>query len=212
MTTIAPTITAVEPHGYRGQAERIEPFAVRWHIDIADGELAPRKLIEPDKLWWPGNVQVDLHVMYQHPEEHLELFIVQHPRLIIIQAESEGDFSRWSATLKRHGIEVGVSLLPETPVSLIASALDQIDHVLIFSGNLGYQGGSHADMGLLDKAAALRRLKPQLEIGWDGGVNDENAAQLAAGGIDVLNVGGYIHEAHNPQAAYERLVELTAHA
>lgn len=209
MTTIAPTITAEEPHGYRGQAERIEPFAVRWHIDLADGEMAPRKLIDPDKLWWPGNVQVDLHVMYQHPEEHLELFIVQHPRLIIIQAESEGDFGRWSASLKRHGIEVGVSLLPETPVSLIAGALDVIDHVLIFSGNLGYQGGSHADTGLLDKAHELRSLKPGLEIGWDGGVNDENARQLAEGGIDVLNVGSFIHEAHNPQAAYERLVQET---
>ena len=25
-------------------------------------------------------------------------------------------------------------------------------------------------------------LKPSLEIGWDGGVNDENAAAIAAGG------------------------------
>lgn len=208
MTTICPTITAEEPHGYRAQVERIEPFAIRWHIDVADGEMAPRKLIDLDKLWWPGNVQVDLHVMYQDPSKHLELFIVQHPRLIIIQAEAEGDFEQWSATLHRHGIEVGVALLPQTPVSLIASAIDQIDHVLIFSGNLGYQGGSHADLGLLEKVKQLRELKPLLEIGWDGGVNDENAAQLAAGGIDVLNVGGFIHEAHNPQAAFARLHDV----
>ncbi|MDB5169632.1 MAG: rpe [Candidatus Saccharibacteria bacterium] len=208
MTTICPTITAEEPHGYRAQVERIEPFAVRWHIDVADGEMAPRQLIGLDKLWWPGNVQVDLHVMYKNPEEHLELFIVQHPRLIIIQAEAEGDFDHWAATLHRHGIEVGVALLPETPVSLIASAIESIDHVLIFSGNLGYQGNSHADLGLLDKVAELRKLKPLLEIGWDGGVNDENARQLAEGGIDVLNVGSFIHGAHNPGAAYATLKEV----
>lgn len=212
MTTICPTITAQEPHGYRTQVERVEPFAIRWHIDVADGNMAPRKLIELDKLWWPGNVQVDVHVMYKNPERHLELFIVQHPRLVIIQAEAEGDFSRWSATLHRHGIEVGVALLPETPVSLIADALDKIDHVLVFSGNLGYQGGSHADLNLLDKVAELRRLKPLLEIGWDGGVNDENAAQIASAGVDVLNVGGFIHQAHNPRAAYDHLIELTANA
>ena len=212
MTTICPTITAQEPHGYRTQVERIEPFAVRWHIDVADGEMAPRKLIDLDKLWCPGNVQVDLHVMYKDPAEHLELFIVQHPRLIIIQAEAEGDFDHWAATLHRHGIEVGVSLLPTTPVSLIADALDKIDHVLIFSGNLGYQGGSQADLQLLDKAAELRALKPTLEIGWDGGVTDENAAHIAAAGVDVLNVGSFIHQAHNPQATYDHLLQLTANA
>jgi ribulose-phosphate 3-epimerase len=212
MTTICPTITAEEPHGYRAQVERIEPFAIRWHIDVADGDLAPRKLIDLDKLWWPGNVQVDLHVMYQNPEAHLELFIVQHPRLIIIQAEADGDFDNWADTLHRHGIEVGVALLPQTPVSLLAGALDKIDHVLIFSGNLGYQGGSHADFGLLEKVRELRQLKPQLEIGWDGGVNDENAGQLVAAGVDVLNVGGFIHEAHNAGAAYAKLVSEVSSA
>jgi ribulose-phosphate 3-epimerase len=210
MTTICPTITAAEPHAYRTQVERIEPFAVRWHIDIADGIMAPRQLIDLDKLWWPGNVQVDLHVMYKYPADHLELFVVQHPRLIVIQAEAEGDFNVWSSTLHHHGIEVGVALLPETPVSLIADAIDAIDHVLIFSGNLGYQGGSHADLALLSKAAELRALKPTLEIGWDGGVNDDNAAAIAAGGVDVLNVGGFIHDAHNPGAAYAKLVEVTS--
>ena len=205
MTTICPTITAEEAHGYRAQVERIEPFAVRWHIDVADGDFAPVKLVDLDKLWWPGNVQVDLHVMYKDPSAHLELFIVQHPRLIIIHAESEGDFDNWSTKLRYHGIEVGVALLPETPVSLIAGAIDKIDHVLIFSGNLGHQGGSHADLGLLDKARELRELKPTLEIGWDGGVSDENAAAIAAAGVDVLNVGGFIHSAHNPEAAYATL-------
>jgi ribulose-phosphate 3-epimerase len=209
MTTICPTITAAEAHQYRAQAERIEPFAVRWHIDIADGILAPRQLVELDKLWWPGNVQVDLHVMYRYPADHLELFIVQHPRLIIIHAEAEGDFDAWAAALHRHGIEVGVALLPETPVSLIAGALDKIDHVLVFSGNLGYQGGSSVDFGLLGKVRELRELKPSLEIGWDGGVNDDNARQLAEAGVDVLNVGGFIHDAHNPRAAYAKLKEVT---
>lgn len=203
--TICPTITAEEPHGYRHQVERIEPFAVRWHIDVADGVLAPRRLLSLDQLWWPGNVQVDLHMMYQDPMQHLELLVVQHPRLVIIQAECEGDFAVWSDTLHRHGIEVGVALLPNTPVSLIAGALERIDHVLIFSGNLGYQGGSHADLELLKKVAELRELKPTLEIGWDGGVNDDNAAAIAGAGVDVLNVGGFIHEAHNAGAAYATL-------
>lgn len=205
MTTICPTITAEEPHSYRGQLERIESFAVRWHIDVADGDLAPRKLIALDALWWPANVQVDLHMMYRQPMEHLELLLALRPRLIIIHAEADGDFADWATTLHAHGIQVGIALSPSIAIDLIAGSLDSIDHVLIFSGNLGYQGGSQADLNLLQKARQLRQLKPTLEIGWDGGVNDENVSAIAHASVDVINVGGFIHSAHNPKAAYARL-------
>ena len=208
--TICPTITAEESHGYRAQIERIEHFASRWHIDVGDGIFEPRKLIALDKLWWPGNVQVDLHVMFQNPTAHIELFVVQHPRLVIIQAEADGDFDTFADTLHKHGIQVGVSLLASTPAEALASSIDKIDHVLIFSGNIGYQGGSTADLSLLEKAKYLRGLKPSLEIGWDGGVNGENAAAIAAGGVDVLNVGGFIHNAHNPDAAFATLVKAVS--
>ncbi len=71
-------------------------------------------------------------------------------------------------TLHDAGIEVGIALLPTTVVDTIVPALDMIDHVLIFSGNLGFQGGQ-ANLALLSKAQKLRSLKPSLEIGWDGG-------------------------------------------
>ncbi len=209
MSTICPTITAEESHGYRSQVEKIESFAVRWHIDVADGIMTPRKLIPLDNLWWPANVQVDLHMMYKNPQEHVDLVIAQHPRLVIIHAEADGDFMTWADALHEQGIQVGIALSPAISVDLIASSLEKIDHVLIFSGNLGYQGGSKADLSLLHKAKQLRELKPTLEIGWDGGINDENAHQIAAAGVDILNVGGYIHSAHNPQSAYARLEAVT---
>jgi ribulose-phosphate 3-epimerase len=209
VTTICPTITAEEPHGYRAQAERIEPFAVRWHVDVADTSMAPRSLLALDNVWWPGNVQVDIHMMYKNPWSQLDVLLAQRPRLVIIHAEAEGDFNEWASQLRAHGIEVGIALQPNVPVDLIAQSLASIDHVLIFSGNIGYQGGSHADLTLLDKVAQLRQLKPALEIGWDGGINDQNAKAIAAAGVDVLNVGGYIHAAHNPRAAYAKLVSET---
>ena len=48
-------------------------------------------------------------------------------------------------------------------------------------------------------------MKPSLEIGWDGGINDQNAQVLARGGVDVLNTGGFIHHAAQPAAAYQAL-------
>ncbi|MGH7237825.1 MAG: hypothetical protein ACREGF_04790, partial [Candidatus Saccharimonadales bacterium] len=82
-----------------------------------------------------------------------------------------------------------------------------IDHVLVFSGHLGNFGG-HADLKLLDKVKQIKAAQPRLEIGWDGGVNDRNAAKLAEAGVQVLNAGGYLHGAKNPAEAYQKLKDL----
>ena len=207
-SAICPTITAVSPAQYQQQMDKVERLARRLHIDIADGQLAPRQLMAPDALWWPGGHVIDIHAMYQRPFDLLELFIVQHPHLVIVHAEADGDFVQFAHELRRHGIKVGVALLPRTPASLLAPALPLIDHVLIFSGNLGYQGGSSADFSLLDKVRQLRAHKPALEIGWDGGINNTNIRYLSAAGIDVLNVGGYLQRAADPYRAYATLEAL----
>jgi ribulose-phosphate 3-epimerase len=202
--TICPTVTTDDPTVYKLQVEETVGYAHRLHIDLSDGVFTRNKLTEIEDVWWPGGVQADLHVMYQRPFDHLPALIALRPQLIIVHAEAEGDFMEFAAACHSHGIEVGVALLPETPVEAIQPALEAIDHVLIFSGNLGHFGG-HADLTLLGKAQRLRDLKPQLELGWDGGVNAQNAKLLVLGGIDVLNAGGFLHGAKDSASAYATL-------
>ena len=206
---ICPAVLASDPHEYRDQMEQVERFAGRVHIDVSDGRFAPALTLRLDQLWWPASLTADLHVMYERPFDHLEIIKTLHPQLVIVHAESEGDFLGFAAELHRHGMETGVALLPETPVSLIEDALDAIDHVLIFSGRIGHFGGT-ADLQLLDKVRYLRGRKPALEIGWDGGVNDLNIRELIHGGVDVLNAGGFIQESPHPEQAYATLKKAIA--
>src|SRR2546430_2663491 len=207
--TICPTVTAGTPEEYRQQMERIAQFTLRVHIDLADGQLSPVKLLPIDQVWWPGGVRADLHVMYRQPFKHTKLLMGLGPQLIIVHAEAEGNFIEFAEQLHAHGIEAGVALLRKTPPEILKPATPWIEHVLIFSGDLGHFGGQ-ADLHLLEKVKALRQMKPQLEISWDGGINNQNARALADGGIDVLNTGGFIQHASNPQAAYETLHKLVA--
>jgi ribulose-phosphate 3-epimerase len=202
--SVCPTITAATAKTYQRQIEMVAGFAPRIHIDIADGELTPNKLMSVTRLWWPGNVRADIHVMYRQPLKHMDALIALQPQLIILHAEAQGDFGLFAQTAHRHGIEIGVALLQTTPVSAISQGLEFIDHVLVYSGKLGSFGGN-ANQALLGKVRALRKLKPTLEIGWDGGINDHNIDILAQAGVDVLNVGGFIQKSKNPQAAYATL-------
>jgi ribulose-phosphate 3-epimerase len=79
--------------------------------------------------------------------------------------------------------------------------------VLLFGGDLGHQGGA-ADMSVLQKVDDIRAINPTIEIGWDGGINAENAPLLVEGGIEVLNVGGFIQHADDPKAAYESILKI----
>jgi ribulose-phosphate 3-epimerase len=207
MADICPTVTAADARTYRVQIEQVLDFAPRLHIDLADGILAPNKLLSAKHIWWPTGVRADLHVIYQRPFLHIVELLNLDPSLIIVHAEAEGDFMAFAEKAHAHNVAVGIALLPHTPVEAIAPALELIDHVLIFSGKIGYFGG-HADLKLLQKVEQLKKLKPGLEVGWDGGVNDKNAAALVAGGVDVLDAGGFIHGAADPASAYNQLKEL----
>jgi ribulose-phosphate 3-epimerase len=205
MVDICPTVDAEDEVEFRQQMKRVAPFTRRVHIDLGDGIFTPNRLVPISSVWWPGGVRADLHVMYKRPTEHIDSLIALGPQLIIVHAEAEGDFAAFANKIHRHGIEAGIALLQQTSPEIVEPALQFIDHVLIFSGNLGHQGGSQADLNLLQKASVLKAKKPSLEIGWDGGINDGNIKDICNTGIKVINVGAYIQHVDDPEAAYNRL-------
>lgn len=209
MVVVAPTITTDDPQLYKQHMLRIAKFATRVHIDVADGIFAPTKLTPLKEVWWASKLHADVHVMYKDPFKYIKIFLAMQPDLLIVHAEAEGDFETFAKLLHKHNIKVGVALLPKTKAETIVPALEYIDHVLIFGGKLGFQGGK-AQLKNLKKVRVLRRHKPGLEISWDGGINDRNAAKLIKGGIDVLNVGGFISKAVNPYAAYATLKSVAS--
>ena len=209
-TVICPTITAFDGAEYKRQMDQVMPFAGRVHIDLMDGEFAPTKSPTLSQIWWPQILEADIHLMYQRPMEYLEQLIKLHPRLVVIHNEADVHHMHFAAELHKAGIEAGLAILRDTPVEYAYQIMHSFDHVLVFSGHLGHHGGI-ADLGLLDKVRKIRAHHPDTEIGWDGGINDTNAPQLVENGVSVLNVGGFIQAASDPQAAYAKLKAVIKH-
>src|SRR5665213_296297 len=197
MAVICPTITAYNPHEYRSQIERVQSFTKRLHIDLMDGEFAPTKSPDLGQVWWPAGVAADIHLMYQRPMDYLEQLVKLKPHLVIIHAEADVHHMDFAARLHAADILAGLAILRDTPAENTYQIMHSFDHVLVFSGHLGYHGGQ-ADLGLLDKVHKIRAHHPDAEIGWDGGITAANAHQLVGGGVDVLNAGGFIQQAADP--------------
>lgn len=205
MAEIAPCITVESMDDYQAAIERLKPFAERVHIDISDGEFAPTNLVGADQLSWPSEWRVDIHAMVTKPSQHLDALIERKPHTIILHAEANENLLPIINHIKQAGIRTGLALLKTTVPKTISGLLEIVDHALIFSGNLGHYGGK-ASMMQLEKVRLVRMIHPDIEVGWDGGASLDNAYSLSQGGVDVINSGGAINSADDPEAVYRKMV------
>lgn len=207
MSVICPSVLASTSAEYSKQMHRLSSFAKRVQIDLMDGDFASPKSIDLDQVWWPKPIKADIHLMYMKPMKYLRQLINLRPNMVIIHAEADVSHMRFAAELHKEEILAGLAVLPETTIASVEAILHSFDHLLIFSGNLGHFGGT-ADLALPRKIRFAREHHIDVEIGWDGGVNDNNVRILTEAGVDVLNVGGYIHNSKNPKNSYDKLLAL----
>ncbi len=205
MSVIAPTITTNDAHEYRAQMELIARFSEGVHIDFADGIFAPSELLPIDQAWRSDDLVTHIHVMYQDVLRAVDEIIALEADLVILPAEAD-NLKEALEILNDNGTRCGIAMLPETSLAdLEELEIDGLfEHILIFAGHLGYQGGK-ADLSQLEKVAEVRDKYDDIELGWDGGANQDNVAQIAGAGVDVINVGGAIKNAEHPDQAYEVL-------
>lgn len=205
MAAIVPTITTSDQAFFDESLAKFSQFSKRVQIDASDGSFAPTTLVPLASMRIPEGVNIDLHVMSARPSEHMADIIKLKPRLCILHAEVDDDLNALFAQLKEAGIKAGLALIKTTFPGRVANLIQAADHVMIFAGELGSQGGT-IDMMQTEKVPLIRNIKADVEIGWDGGANLSNVRALAHAGIDVINVGSAITQAADAAAMYQSLV------
>lgn len=204
MAEIVPCVMAETAEQYKASIERVQLFAKRIHVDVSDGEFAPAFLLNPEQIWWPEGWRVDIHAMVMRPIEYVDKLIALNPSLIIFHAETGVNLLPIIDKIKQANIQAGVALLKSTVPSSITDVIKAVNHVMIFSGDLGKHGGT-ASMMQVEKVRLIKAINPDVEIGWDGGINLDNAFSIARGGVDVLNAGGVFANAESPVGTYNAL-------
>lgn len=205
MVTIVPTITTDNQATYDANLAEFSNFSKRIHVDVSDGSLAPTNLLPLTSIHGADGVSLDVHLMSARPSTHLDDIIKLKPNLCIIHAEVEENIAELFQKLRAADIKPGVALLKNTYPPRVQEAISLADHVMIFAGELGVQGGA-IDMLQTEKIPLVKAIKPDVEIGWDGGVNLTNIRALAHSGVDVIDVGSAITNAPDKAAMYQALL------
>lgn len=205
LTVIAPTILTDDPNRYKQLVELYHPFTKRLQIDISDETLVSTKTIPLNKAWWPRGWTVDIHMMVAQPSMYLSVLQQLRPHLVIFHSEVQEDLLPVFEALHTKSIKVGVAVMKPTYPGLMKKYIAAADHVMIFSGELGQNGGT-ADLLQLEKVRIIKAMKKDIELGWDGGANVGNVRTIAQAGVSVINVGNALASSDNPAKTYAVLL------
>lgn len=188
------------------------------HVDVMDGHFVPNISIGipvVESLRKATQLPLDVHLMIEQPEEYIHDFVKAGANRVLVHQEATVHLDRALAMIREMGAEAGAAINPATPVAMLTEVLDKVDTVLVMSVNPGF-GGQRFIPGAFEKIRQLNQLRARYNLGFrievDGGVDAENAAELAQAGANTLVAGTSIFHTPDAAAAARQLRKLATQA
>jgi ribulose-phosphate 3-epimerase len=180
------------------EIRRVEPFAERFHLDVADGHYVPSLLFFPDlvkALRQQTSKPFEVHLMTTDPMAWVEPFVAAGADGVIFCFDSLRDPAAAIEQVKALGKFVGISLLVTEPVSRLDPYWGLIDQVTIVGTPMGTKGTS-MDASIPSKISAARAAIQQngvaVAIQVDGGIRRNTVPLIQQAGADWIVPGSLI--------------------
>ncbi len=217
-TKIAPSILSADFSAMGEAVKKLEKCGADLiHCDVMDGTF-----VEP--ITFGGQMiknirpltklPLDAHLMIAHPKTQIKFFAEAGADIITVHYKacaeiSETYLKETLELIKSYGVKCGAVVNPDVPVEKIYDVFSLCDMVLLMSVYPGY-GGQKFIPEVLEKvkkarAYAIKIGKADMDIEIDGGVTEENAAQIRAAGANVLVAGSTVFKAQNMAATIANL-------
>lgn len=208
LTRVVPAILTNDPRALGTMVRQAETFTTYVQFDIMDGQFVPSQSITWKHL---ANLSMKLdweaHLMVLHPEDYLQGFHQAGAQKVLFHHEAASSPRKVISLARDLDLKVGLAINPETTASAILPLVDEVDSVLLLTVNPGFYGSKFIPE-VMDKVAELRSARPDLEIGVDGGIKENNITQVARAGVDVIYVGSAIFLHPQPGESFRHLLAL----
>ena len=206
---VAPSILAADFSRLGEQIEQVMGAGARViHVDVMDGHFVPpisigtlvvesiRDLVKEAGGW------LDVHLMVERPERHVESFAAAGADSISVHIEATPHVHYALKAIRDAGCRPGLALNPGTPPHLIQQLVGSFDLLLCMTVNPGWGGQAFIE-GSEDKVRALRALVGDgTPIEVDGGIDTETAGPCAEAGATLFVAGSSLFGKPDPAEAY----------
>lgn len=196
---LAPSMLAADFKELGKELRTIEENGAEYlHFDVMDGIFVPNisfgvpvlASIKPET-----ELFCDVHLMITEPIRYVEAFKKAGADLLTVHLEACEGVEATLKKIREHGMKVGLSICPDTPVSALEPYLDQVDMILIMSVHPGFGGQSFIENSI-DKIRTLRekieQRNLQTDIQVDGGIGMDNVERVIEAGANIIVAGSSV--------------------
>jgi len=207
---ISPSILSANPDRLQEEIKEIEDYSDLLQVDVMDNKFVPNITPQAELLKkFTTKVPLDIHLMVKEPSnEYIKTFIDANPKLkinnITVHQEACQHLKKTLKFIKNNNIKPAVAINPKTPLDAIIDFLDKVEMVLIMTVEPGFSGQEFIESAL-EKVKMLRKMKPDLDIEVDGGINDKTASLAIKAGANILVASSFIFKSKDKVKAIKDL-------
>jgi ribulose-phosphate 3-epimerase len=198
---ISSSIISLDFLSFEEELKKTERAGVDWlPIDVMDGQFVPNITI--GSMFLPfckkaTNLPLDVHLMINQPERHIEAFAKAGADYISIHIENNPNVLRTIQQIKELGCKAGIVLNPGSSAESIEEVLPVVDLVLVMSVNPGFSGQKFLPE-MLPKIKKIRKLidlsAQKILLQVDGGINKDTIKSVIEAGADVIVAATAIYD------------------
>lgn len=166
-----------------------------FHIDIMDGRYVPNFAMSLNDMSYIAKSTykpLDVHLMLEHPNNNIELFIrnLRKGDTIYIHPEAEYHPSTTLQKIIDAGLTPGIAINPGTSVETVMEMLRIVDKVLVMSVNPGNAGQMYLPY-VGEKIEKLLKMREEMnfKLYWDGACSRDKILKYGPMGIDGFILG-----------------------
>lgn len=166
-----------------------------FHIDIMDGRYVPNYAMSLNDMAYIAGATtkpLDVHLMIEHPNTHIELFLknLRKGDTVYIHPEAEYHPSTTLQKIIDAGMMPGIAINPGTSIETIMEMLVIVKKVLVMSVNPGNAGQMYLPY-VGKKIDKLLKMKEEMDfkIYWDGACGMDKITEYGPKGVDGFVLG-----------------------
>lgn len=176
------------------------------HIDVMDGEFVANKAFSMSLVRKINRItekRMDVHLMVRDAMMYVKRLRGMNIGYVTfhIEAVRDMDIGEIIGCIREMGYGVGVSIKPDTDVDVLRGIIDIVDLVLVMSVEPG-KGGQEFMIESVARIKAIRRMRRDVVISVDGGINDMTSFLVDT---DMVVVGSYVTSGGDFEERIERV-------